>query len=331
LRLKHDHTLCTPMPEDRVHVADPFNEAKIVTLREPHRIATIRLLVLTSVALLAPASRAQANLSPTAATLKAARAPLNPASDPAPVPAFEIASIHLNTNDHTGHSHIYFSLGGSHFRTINVSLMQLLQWAWDLPNARILGAPAWITSSKFDINAESDSAADDQFHSLAFEAAKLRKQKMVQALLADRFHLAAHLESRDLPIYALVVDKRGPKFSPVKDAAKHVDTTTRSGSTTIAITSSSNATANLAEILTHFVGRIVIDKTGIQGNYTLNLKFTPDDSRAAVPNPDDNSAAIDSGPSVFTALKEQLGLNLKAEKGLVDVLVVDHVELPSAN
>ena len=245
-------------------------------------------------------------------------------------PSFDVASIHPNKYDRTNHSHIYYSLDDSHFRCINVTAMDVIQWAYELPSSRIVNAPGWATSAKFDIEARSDSAADEHFHALPIADARREKDKMVQALLADRFHLAAHVETRELPVYNLVLAKGGAKFTSVKDGPKHVDTTRRNGSVSMSITSSSRAMAELAEMLYSYTGRVVVDKTGLTGNYTIALQFAPDDSRLAVPA-GQSVPAPDGGPSVFTALKEQLGLELKAAKGRVDVLVIDHMDPPGEN
>src|ERR1700722_2214683 len=106
--------------------------------------------------------------------------------------SFDVVSIHSNNLDRTGHSHIYYSLSDSSFRCMNVTGLQLVEWAWELPDSRILGAPQWVTSTHFDVEAKSDTAADDYFHALPVLEARREKDKMVQALLADRFHLASH-------------------------------------------------------------------------------------------------------------------------------------------
>jgi uncharacterized protein (TIGR03435 family) len=237
-----------------------------------------------------------------------------------------VASIHANKSDRTNRSHIYYSLENSQFRTVNTTVMDLVEWAWDLPGSRILSAPAWLRSTRFDIDAESDSAADDKFRLMIPEAAKSLKRGMVQALLADRFHLATRLETRELPTYALVVHKKGPKFSPVPDGPRKVDSSSHSGTATVTITSSSTAMGDLAEILAPYVGRVVIDKTNITGIYSISLKFS---SEYGFSN--SNTPPSDAPPGVFMALIEQLGLELKPEKGTVEVLAIDHVEPPSEN
>jgi uncharacterized protein (TIGR03435 family) len=245
--------------------------------------------------------------------------------------AFDVVSIHPNNYDHNNHSHIYYSLSDSHFRSINATVLQMIQWAYELPDSRILNGAAWTTSAKYDIEAKSDAAADAHFHALSTSEARREKSKMVQALLADRFHLRAHIESRELPVYDLVVAKGGPKFSPVQDAPKHVDSASRGGSVTLTITSSNHALSDLAEMLYRYTGRVVVDKTGLTDNYTLALHFALDDSRASNSVLGPTDAALDTGPSLFTAMKEQLGLELKSGKAPIDVLVIDHIEPSTEN
>jgi uncharacterized protein (TIGR03435 family) len=245
-------------------------------------------------------------------------------------PVFDVASIHPNNSDHTARTHIYSYADHGHFVAINATVMQLLQYAYILPESRILDAPAWTKSAKYDIEGKSDPGFAEKLAALPYSEAKAQLLKMVQTLLTDRFHLAAHLESRELPVYDLVVSKGGTKFASVKDEGTTIDSGTHSGSTTITIKSSSHATADLAEMLARFTGRVVLDKTGLEGNYTISLKFAADDARSGLPNTETVSAP-DAGPSVFTALKEQLGLELKSSKAAVDVLVIDHIDPPTEN
>jgi len=243
---------------------------------------------------------------------------------------FDVASIRPNNSDHTARTHIYSYADHGHFVAINATVMQLLQYAYILPESRILDAPAWTKSAKYDIEGKSDPGFAEKLAALPYSEAKAQLLKMVQTLLTDRFHLAAHLESRELPVYDLVVSKGGAKFASVKDEGTTIDSGTHSGSTTITIKSSSHATADLAEMLARFTGRVVLDKTGLEGNYTISLKFAADDARSGLPNTETVSAP-DAGPSVFTALKEQLGLELKSSKAAVDVLVIDHIDPPTEN
>jgi len=199
----------------------------------------------------------------------------------------------------------------------------LIHWAYEMPETRILDAPGWARSTMFNIEAAADPSIDAALRNLASDAGRKQKERMVEALLADRFKLATHFETRELPIYNLVTAKGGPKLGDSKSQG----TTVNHGRDHIEVEGSSS-TALFAEELSKEVGRPVADKTAITGRYHLTLKWTPDD--AAGPSPG-SGAASDSGPSIFTALEEQLGLKLLPAKGPVQVLVIDHVEMPSAN
>ena len=308
------------------------------------------LLAAALFAALSPAACAQAGTDPGTAPGTAPGADKShPASTPAASPVFDVAAIHQNNSDlsvRSHRSHIYSSPNDGNFRTINVSMKTLLEFAYAIPSTRILGGPSWLNSIYFDIDAKADSSVDGQMQNLSSDAGKLEKQRMVQALLADRFKLDTHLETRELPIYVLAAAKSGPKFLDSQAGG----TTINGGHGHIQVEGGDNTVALLAEQLAEQVfqfdfgfceigqqlaealGRPVVDKTGIQGRYKLALEWTPDD-RTAPPGGDSasGSPAPDSGPSIFTALEEQLGLKLESQKGPVQVLVVDHVELPTEN
>ncbi len=239
-----------------------------------------------------------------------------------PAPAFDVAAIHPHISEPHEHNSIWSSPFDSHFKAENMSLVGLIHWAFNMPETRILDAPDWAKSTMFNIEATADSSVDAQMRNLTSDAGRLQKQKMVQALLADRFKLVTHTETRELPIYALVVAKGGPKLGPVQENGAIVN----HGRGHIEVQSFTNSVSALAEELSKEVGRDVIDKTGIQGRYDLKLTWTPDDRVAS-----SSDASADSGPSIFTALEEQLGLKLESQKGPVTVLVIDHAEMPSEN
>jgi uncharacterized protein (TIGR03435 family) len=239
-------------------------------------------------------------------------------SAPSSSPSFDVAAIRPHQPEPHERSHIVDSSG--RFTTVNVDLKAILQWAYDLPASRIVGGPAWIDSARWDIEAKAENALDTQ-KTFDPAAARLEKQGMVQALLAERFGLVVHRETRQLPIYALVVAKGGPTFL----AAQAGGTTIDRNRGRIQIEGGDNTVSLLAEQLAETLGRVVVDETGIAGRYKLALAWAPDDSAGSP------SAVPDSGPSLFTALQEQLGLKLESRKGPVDVLVVDQAALPSPN
>jgi len=241
----------------------------------------------------------------------------------APAPVFDAAAIHPHIPEPHEHNSIWSSPTDGRFRAENVSVVMLIHWAYEMPETRILDAPGWARTTYFNIDATADPAVDQQLHSLPSDAGRKQKEQMVQALLADRFRLVTHAETRELPIYELIVAKGGAKLGGLKSGG----TTVNHGRDHIEV-EGSNSVAFLAEELSKETGRDVVDKTGITGRYDLKLNWTPDDATEPQLL---NGVPIDSGPTLFTALEEQLGLKLEPAKGPVQVLVIDKVEMPSAN
>ncbi len=188
----------------------------------------------------------------------------------------------------------------------NVTLLILLRWAYNVAQFQIVGEPGWASTDTYDISAAPETAAT---HDEALG--------MIQTLLADRFHLVLHRETKEVPILALVIGKGGPKLAKSNDADE-MHTSMRGaphGAT-------GHATmAHLARYLTNQLGRPVVDRTSLAGLFDFTLEFAPEGNGAdAIP-----------GPSIFTALQEQLGLKLDPAKGPVEILVIDHAEKPSEN
>jgi uncharacterized protein (TIGR03435 family) len=242
----------------------------------------------------------------------------------APPPTFDVISIHLSPPSPDGHNHIWNDPHESHFRTGNLSIRDLIQYAYNLPKSQILGGPQWLNSAMYDIDAKSDPEQDAKLKSVSSEDAAQQKRLMVQALLADRFALVAHHESRELPIYNLVLTKDGPKFQPSERSGTTIDT----GRSRMHIAGSDDTIALLARELAQSQGRVVVNRTGLTGRYDLTLRWTPDDAPPPLLNgaPDPNAP-----PGLFTAIQEQLGLKLESSKGPVEVLVIDRIAQPSPN
>jgi uncharacterized protein (TIGR03435 family) len=254
-----------------------------------------------------------------------------PADAGVQAPAFEVASIKLNKSG-SGSSHSDFDHG--RFTATNVSVKSLLEYeAYGITGAQILGGPGWLNSEAFDISAKVDDATAEQMKTLDRDQRSQLHRQLFQQLLIDRFKLAVHWETKEFPVYALVVAKGGSKLTKSKDAAG--STSVSSGNGRMAQMTAKGVTmARLAQTLTQSssreLGRIVIDETGMKGAYDLALQWMPDDRSAAMINgSNENSAA--AGPSIFTALQEQLGLKLESTKGPVETLVIDHIEQPSEN
>jgi uncharacterized protein (TIGR03435 family) len=234
---------------------------------------------------------------------------------------FDVASIHINNSETDGHHHIISDPGESHLRTVNLALRDLIQFVYDVPDSQIMGGPTWLDSIMFDIDAKSDPAVDAELRALPTEQARHQKQLMVQALLADRFQLKVHQETRQLPVYALVVAKDGPKFKPSQINGTTIDT----GRARLHVAGSDDTISILARELAQVLGRVVVNQTGLSGRYDFSLRWTPDDAAALA------SSSPDIPPDIFTAIQEQLGLKLESAKGPVPVLVIDSVQKPSPN
>lgn len=214
----------------------------------------------------------------------------------------------------------------------NATLRFLIKIAYDVGDQQIEGGPAWINSKRFDLEAKPGETAMGDLKDMSEEQRKeFREQDHIrlQNLLADRFGLKLRRESRQMPIYAMVVAKNGPKMRQA------VDDDGRSG--IVGGTGQVSATRVGMEAFAHFLGeqagRPVLDMTGLTGNYNFALKWSPDTNQTAgVPDAANNIPAGDSsGPTLFTAIQDQLGLKLEAQKSPAEILIVDRAEKPSAN
>ena len=226
--------------------------------------------------------------------------------------AFEGATIQPAAPSPDGHTHINYP-AGDRFSAQNITLLALLDWAYRLPQTQILDAPPWLGSTRFDLQAKLQIA--DAPANLSNDEDQARKRRMVQALLAERCNLKLHQETRVLPAYDLVIAKGGSRLQ----------TSTANGRTIRTGTNYFNGqgltSAMIAEQLSYLAGRIVVDKTDLTDRYDPKLQWTPDGAPIT-----DNSP-----PALFTAVQEQLGLKLDSAKEPVEVLVIDHIDQPSAN
>ena len=206
------------------------------------------------------------------------------------------------------------------FRNISYPLNTLLYNAYniDIRVNQVVGLPSWADSEPYDVEAKVDADTADAWKKLGDKERWKREQPMLQALLADRCKLKVHFETKELPVYDLVIAKGGLKMKEAKpDEQVSEELTAESRLTGHAI-----AIDTLAFILEGTDGRLIVDKTGLgEKRFDFDLQWTPDDQ----------PMTADSGPSLFTALEEQLGLKLAPSKGPVNVLVIDHMEKPSPN
>jgi uncharacterized protein (TIGR03435 family) len=168
---------------------------------------------------------------------------------------FDVASIRENNSDHTARSHIMSSPHDGRFTTINVPLNMLLKFAFNVPESQITGIPSALGAQKFDIEARANPAIDVQLSKLDSDQGRIQKQLMIQALLADRFKLTWHNETRQLPVFNLVAIKSGSKLPDSKSNGRTFNT--RHGQ----LDDQGVTTAALADQLAIELGRPVIDKT----------------------------------------------------------------------
>jgi uncharacterized protein (TIGR03435 family) len=224
------------------------------------------------------------------------------------------------------------------FQATGLTFKELVKIAFNLnygADEQVSGGPSWVSSARFDIDAKEDAA-------IAAELAKLPEQqqgdevrRMLRTLFAERFHLQIHHETRSLPVYELVLAKSGPKLLPAAAQPGTQDGETPAKPRNFirfagrgqleANGANSSMLVTALSMQPEVDGRLVLDKTGLNGSYDFTLKWTPDIGAASA------APAADSGPSLFTALQEELGLRLASARAPVDRIVIDRVDLPSAN
>jgi uncharacterized protein (TIGR03435 family) len=248
------------------------------------------------------------------------------------VPEFDVASVKENKG--AGGMMRWMNTADG-MSTINISLQSLIASAYGIKQDLISGGPGWVSSMGFDIEAKVDGPDVETLKKLT----PSQRSLMLRPLLAERFHLKVHIETKTLPIYELVVAKGGPKLTPTTHEpppdpnAKPGDPPKHGGRITMGpdfFTGQDLAVGSVASELGYIVQRTVIDKTGLTGKYDMSLKWTPEE-KAMAAGSDSSDAGTDAAPSIFTAVQEQLGLKLVSSKGPVETLVIDHAEMPTEN
>jgi uncharacterized protein (TIGR03435 family) len=263
-----------------------------------------------------------------AAVIGLLQSPASPAQSQANVaarPQFEVAS--LKPGQPIPGDKIYTNLGSVSHGTLtltNTSLADCLRYAFGLTSNDQLSGADWIKSKvvRFDIVAKAPADAPlDQI------------RLMLQTLLTERFQLALHREQKELSYVALVTGKKGPKLKeaiPDSDASGNKFLIGR-------IVSNHISMSTLATLFSRFTGQNVLDMTGLTGSYDLKLEWTPENAPPQPTAPGsgaDAGASVDgdSGPSLFAAVEQQLGLKLEVRKGPVEIIVIDHAErVPAQN
>ncbi|KAA6464499.1 TIGR03435 family protein [Acidobacteria bacterium AB60] len=265
-----------------------------------------------------------------------------------PLPSFEVASIKPN---HSGAGPTMIGAAGhaapkDRFIATNITAEALICWAFGgtsipLPSNEVSGGPSWIRSERYDIDAKLDDSQTALIARLSDDEQIVHVRLMVQSLLSDRFKLVAKDSTVTRPIYALVLANGGPK---IRETVPGSESPIEAGDHRVQFSGGRGELSGHGipmTILVRFLsqagglGRPLVDQTGLSGKYDVELKWNPDlDSPEMMQGPSlgTGSASPDNpGPSIFTALQDQLGLRLKATEGPVEDLEIAHIEKPSEN
>jgi uncharacterized protein (TIGR03435 family) len=256
----------------------------------------------------------------------------------APRPEFEVASIKLNKSASFG---AMLRPGpGGRFSATNIPLQLLVTFAYKIKDFQLSGAPPWLMSERYDIEAKAEG--NPGFDGML---------PMVQVLLEDRLQLKFHRETKEMQVYGLEVAKAGklhpaqgecgppPSSPPPPPAPRKMPTAFCGGFMMFPghLNGQKVTIEQLLDPLSRFTGQTVLDKTNLTGKYDINLEYTPEQGQfqappgGAPPGLPPLPPIDPNGPSLFTALQEQLGLKLESQKGPVEIIVVDHIERPSEN
>jgi uncharacterized protein (TIGR03435 family) len=239
-------------------------------------------------------------------------------------PAFDVVTIKPSEPGKQGKG---FGFRGTHFRTMNTNMNDLIAFAYGLHTKQIVGAPDWFGSELFDIDGVPDVPGQPNLHQM---------ELMVQKMLPERFALKFHHEQRELSVYIITATSAGPKMSKTTAGPNDQQGFGFRGLGDLIVRN-----MNMAEFAswmqTGVMDRPVVDHTKLTDKYDFTLKWTPDDSQFQQfrgTNPNMTPPAGDNPnapPSLYTAVQETLGLKIEAGKAMDDVIVIDHVEKPSAN
>lgn len=249
------------------------------------------------------------------------------------LPKFDAVSIRSSANGGT-----MLLLTPDGISATSVPLQLILRQAFGVEDDRIFGAPGWANTKRYDIQAKVTVDDAPALRRLSRE----RRFAMLQPVLQERFQLKFHREMKELQGYVLVIAKGGQK---IKESTPEDPAGTNSfGQRHLSLIGSGRLESkgtqigNLAHELSFILGgQTVVDKTGLTGNYDYTLQWAPDNSASlarasgAGEAGSETASSNETGPSIFTALQEQLGLKLQSEKRQTDVIVIDHIEQPSPN
>jgi bla regulator protein BlaR1 len=313
----------------------------IMTERFVRKLDFGRKLLLTAVAFLALAAPIVVGIG----TVSQGRAQAQTEDANATTPAFEVSikpsEISTPTYAGSGRHMVRMMFSPVGFKTANTALQAVLQEAYGVQANQIVDAPEWLKTTAYDIDLK---ATTPEPSATKVEQRMDRNRLMLQALLADRFKLKVHHETKDLPTYNLVVAESGTKLQPatprdanndgIKGPDGQIKGTRRmmmqmGGTQATGLAAQATPIADLAWLLSQQLGTPVVDKTGLTGSYAFNLQWSTGASQPAKGGdtaPDAIPAS--SVSSLMDAIHEQLGLRLEPQQAPMDVLVIDHIERP---
>ncbi len=256
-------------------------------------------------------------------------------------PAYENISIKSSpiNPDNSVRPMVSILSGPDGFKTTNFTLHALTGRAYGLEDDQISGGPSWVNSERYDIEAKIDKSVADDLQKSP-DQSFLERKRMLQALLTDRFKLTIHRETKELPVYELIIVNSGSKLQEAKPGETYPngikDPRGRATAGLIKmgsgeITGQGVPITSLVRQLTLPLGRIVVDRTGLTGTYDFTIKWLPVESQAATGGQQGTPSPEGSESPIFTAIQDQLGLKLESQTAPVEVLVIDHAEQPTQN
>jgi uncharacterized protein (TIGR03435 family) len=248
------------------------------------------------------------------------------------LPSFEVVSIKPDPANLPG-TNIDLHLVGQEYIGTGLTAEYLIELAYAVKEPQISGGASWISSKKYLLNAKIDDATFATLQKLPRDQRRLQEQLLFQSLLADRFRLKISHSIKEGPVFALVVAKSGPKITLTKDSSERSGNDSHGHNGVNTAVETNEPMSGFAAFLStqrEFNGRVVLDRTGLRGNYDFTLKWTTQFNADA----GHSSAVVGSdaaAPSIWTAVQEQLGLRLVSTTGPIDTVVIDHIEEPSPN
>ena len=249
-----------------------------------------------------------------------------------PLPSFEVASIKPDPDPshRSGHS-IHIHENNGYYTAAGLTAKYLIKYAYNLSSDdQLSGGPSWISSDPYAIDAKLDPALASKW---TYREKQVQMRLVMQSLLADRFQLKVSHQTKELPVFNLVVAKGGPKIGPPTGDGDHQSNDGHNeGDVEIWQMKNEPIEVLVGDLngQPEVGGHLVIDKTGLAGFYTFNWKWTRQRD-STDPSADADTAATTDAPSIWTALQQQLGLKLESAKGPVDTIVIEHIEQPSEN